>query len=293
MSRVGDSSDDQRIKEMQEQKFRQKVDREKKDQQTRLNKSFNEVMGEKSRRDLAKKSTANQKASEETQTRGKNILNQVRDQAKNKKTPSELGRKAALARAANLGMAKKRKADAQEGKAAVDERVEDVSTKSQDDVERLEKEIERDEELDTKRADEQNTEHRLENAQPDRVDPDGRGNQQRQQHQGGQSEKKAEGVESADGVRGSNKVQIPENIIQIVAKLFQKISPDGRTSLQLDLKGEGLDGVTLKIASENGRVSASFEGCSPELKSALKKGKPALMRALAKRKLKLVNLRVS
>ena len=40
MSRIGDSSDDERIKEMQEAEYRQRTDREKRTDQERVTKSF-------------------------------------------------------------------------------------------------------------------------------------------------------------------------------------------------------------------------------------------------------------
>lgn len=295
MSDRVDNNDNQRIKEMQEAQFRKKVDAEKKDQQARVTRSFNEVMSDKSRRKMAQQSVQNQQASEETQARGKRVLDQVRAQAKDTKQPAELARKAALSRATHGHLSKKRAVDGQEAQVAVNERVEDLVSKNEEDVNRIDKEIDREEELDTQRTEEQQYEHKAENAQPDRVDADGRGNkQQGRDRQGeGREERQAEGVEAAEGPRAAHHVKLPSDLIQkIVARLFQAISGDGRTSLQLDLKGDGLDGVTLKVASENGRVSCSFEGCSPELKTALRKGKPALTRALAKRGLKLVTLGV-
>lgn len=296
MSDRVDNSDNQRIKEMQEAQFRKKVDGEKKDQQTRATKSFNEVMSDKSRRQMAQRSAHNQKSTEEAQERGKRVLNQVRSQAKDKKKPAELARRAALARAGNMKLSKKRAMDGQEARVAVDERVEELVSKNEEDVERIDKEVDRDEDLDTKRTEEQQYEHKAENAQPDRVDADGRGNQQQpRERQGeGRDDRQPTGVEAAEGARAAHHVKLPPDIIKkIVGRIFQAVSGDGRTSLQLDLKGDGLDGVTMKVASENGRVSCSFEGCSPELKTALRKGKPALMRALSKRGLKLVTLGVS
>ena len=292
MSQVGDSSDSQRIKEMQEAKFRQKVDNEKKDQQNRVTRSFNEVMGDKSRRDMAKRATQNQQATQDTQSRAKQVLNQVRDSTKKQKAPAELGRRAALSRSANALLSKKRTVDSAEAQNATEARVEDLATQGTENIDRIDKEIDREEELEATRAEEQDTEHRLENAQPDRVERDGQ--QKRRDQQGQQQEQKeGEAVQAAEGPRAQHRVQIPPELIKaLVDKIFQAVTGDGRTSMQLNLKGQGLEGVTLKVASENGRVSCSFEGCSPEVRSALRKGKPALTRGLSKKGLRLVSFRV-
>ncbi len=292
MSRV-DDSDNQRIREMQETEYRNRVDREKRDNEARTTRSFNEVMSQKNRGQLAKQAAQNKKTSEERETQGKNVLDQVRGQEKKDKTASELGRKAALSRAANSSLLKKRAVEGQASRVDNEQRTDELTTKGQDDKDRIETEVERDDEKEAVRTEERQAEHRLGNEHPDRVDADGQ-NQRQQQQQREPEREAAEAIGAAEGPAAPHKPSIPPDLIEkIVGRLFQAINPDGRTSLQVDLKGEGLEGVTLKIAAEHGRVSCTFEGCSPELKSALRSGKPALTRGLAKRGMKLVALRVS
>jgi hypothetical protein len=292
MSRV-DDSDNQRIKEMQEAELRQRVDREKRDNEARITKSFNEVMTKRSQGQLDKQANQNKKASEEQQTKGRSVIDQAKSKESNAKSASELSRKAALSRAAQSSLLKSRAVEGQEARIVAEQRTEELSAKAEEDKDRIDREIDKEEMLETARTEEQQTEKKLGHEPSDKVDPDGK-NPKQQQRGKEEGKERAEGVETAESVRGPHQPAIPPDVIEkIVSRLFQAISPDGRTSLQMDLKGEGLEGVTLKISSENGRVSCSFEGCSNELKAALRNGKPALTRALAKRGMKLMALRVA
>jgi len=190
-------------------------------------------------------------------------------------------------------MLKNRAVEGQEARITNEQRADEIVAKGEEDKDRVEKALEREDEKEAVRTDEKQAEHKVKHENVDRVDPDGK-NERRQQQQGRDQDEKAEQVSGAEGARGAHAPRIPPDVIEkIVSRLFQAINTDGRTSLQLDLKGEGLEGVTLKVASEAGRVSCTFEGCSNELKAALRNGKPALTRGLAKRGLKLVALRVS
>jgi hypothetical protein len=292
MSRI-DDSDNQRIREMQEADHRQRIDREKRDAETRVSRSFNEVMSQRNRGELNKQSSQNKKESESQQSEQKSVLDQIRQQEAKKKEPAELARKAALSRHAQAGMLKNRAVEGQEQRVMNEQRTEELVAKGEEDRERVDRTSAREDDKEAARTEEKQAEHRVKQDHPDRVDPDGR-NEKRQQHQGREQEKEKDGVAAVEGPRAAHAPRIPPDLIEkIVSRLFQAINPDGRTSLQMDLKGEGLEGVTLKLAAENGRVSCTFEGCSAELRTALKNGKGALQRGLAKRGMKLVALRVS
>jgi len=292
MSRV-DDSDNQRIREMQEAEHRQRVDREKRDSEVRVTRSFNEVMSQRSRGELNQQGSQNKKESEQQQSEARSVLDQVRQQETKKKEPAELARKAALSRSAQAGLLKNRAVEGQEQRVTNEQRTDELVAKGEEDKDRVDRALEREDEKEAVRAEEKQAEHKLKHEHPDRVDPDGK-NERRQQQQGRDQDEKAENAAAVDGPRAAHSPRIPPDLIEkIVGRLFQAINPDGRTSLQLDLKGDGLEGVTLKIAAEAGRVSCTFEGCGNELKAALRNGKPGLTRALAKRGLKLVALRVS
>jgi hypothetical protein len=291
MSRV-DDSDNQRIKEMQEAELRQRVDKEKRDTETRITTSFNEVMSKRSQGQLNKQSSQNKKQSEEQQAEGRSIIDQAKAQQSRAKGGTELARKAALSRSAQSSLLKNRAVEGQEARITEGAKTDELVTKADDDKDRIDREIDKEEMLDTSRFDEKQAEKMLGRDQTDAVDPDAQG--QKQQRGKDEDNERAQGVETAEGVRGAHQPTIPPDLLEkIVARLFQAINPDGRTSLQMDLKGDGLEGVTLKLSAEGGRVSVSFEGCSGELKTALRNGKPALTRALAKRNMKLMALRVS
>ena len=68
------------------------------------------------------------------------------------------------------------------------------------------------------------------------------------------------------------------------------MNADGRTHLEVELKGGMLDGVRLQVKAEVKRVQCSFTGCSPKLASRLKRTQKRLAQALVKRGLTLQSL---
>src|SRR5262245_61675762 len=136
MSRIDDNSDEQRIREMQEQELRNRTDRDKKAADVRVTKSFNEVMKEKSQTSNAQKALVKDKAKQEGDTKSRET-EQQRNAAqqllrRGGKTGSELQKRAALSQAMSSGLASKRSQDSQKVRDAEVERTDDMLKKADD-----------------------------------------------------------------------------------------------------------------------------------------------------------------
>ena len=71
------------------------------------------------------------------------------------------------------------------------------------------------------------------------------------------------------------------------------VSADGRTHIQVTLRGGMMDGVQLSVRSEGGKVTCDFRGCGKDLGRLLDASKGALARGLGKRGLRLERLSAS
>ena len=72
--------------------------------------------------------------------------------------------------------------------------------------------------------------------------------------------------------------------------IYKGVTQDGRTHMQITLKGGLLDGVQLQVRAEGGKVSCEFSGCSKETARLLDSAQGALARGLERRGLRLERL---
>lgn len=296
MSRV-DNSDDQRIREMQEAELRDRADREKRANNEKVTTSFQEVMQNRSAREQGQRIQRQQAMQEHA---GKE--NAQKHAAQDKKQPANtqqpmhqnpLARNAQLSQQAQNAMAKLRTNMSDQVRTAETERYNEIVAKSDDERERIGKDVEKERLTDARKSDETQgspLQGILRGDDDDRVHRD----RERRGNQGGQKEEgKAEGVSAAEGPRGAAPVKIPQELIDRIAEAIRVgLGADGRTEMHVSLKGTMLDGVTLKVTSKKGKVHCVFEGCDKQLGNLIESSKGELMRQLSKRGLELEILRV-
>ncbi|MCK6549439.1 hypothetical protein L6R52_26605 [Myxococcota bacterium] len=298
MSRIGDNSDDQRIKEMQDAELRQRVDREKKDNDVRVTRSFAEVMQGRGQRQLSQKqsqSGQNKQQAEAETAQKQSVLNQLikKDGAK---PGQELQRRAALTNALHSKLSQTRSTDIDQAKRAETERVDDIVSKGADEKERVDKELRAEGDADAKRAEEKELEHRKIDPNQPREDQRTEQRQQRrgQGGQGSDDDRRAAAVQAAQTSAAKHEPRIPQEVIDKIVSAIQAAHlADGRTEMQVELKGTMLEGVKLKVSAKNGKVTCTFSGCDRDTKNLLEASKGALMRALEKRGMDLAAMRVS
>jgi hypothetical protein len=295
MSRI-DDSDNQRIREMQEQELRARKDAEKKDADSRISKSFQEVMRERTQKQTAQKAASSQqqqhgKAQEKAQAEQGSFAQQLLKRLP--KEGADLQKRAAMSRAMASNMSASRSQDAQKAREAEADRVDDLVKKADDDKERVEKEAREEGERETQRAEERDAKfHKVE------AEPEDRGGQKdrhpQKRHDSGHGEKRAEGTAAVKETKQEAAPRgIPPEVMEKIVSAIHKAShADGRTELQVELKGTMLEGVRLKVRADRGKVSCTFEGADKELKNLLESSKGALMRSLEKRGLTLTSLKV-
>ncbi|MFO0727436.1 MAG: hypothetical protein U1E65_26905 [Myxococcota bacterium] len=297
MSRIGDSSDDDRIREMQEMEYRQRTDREKRTDQERVTKSFQEVMSTRARNEQARKfgeTSAKQKAAD-TKPKGTERDAQKRQQGKAATTSREMARRQAMSSAMS-GQLQKTRADLSERARGTEaERYGELVQKSDDDKDSLQKDVRKDDLREAERADQQSMKDPLARVE---LEDDGRSGRQNSGGQGGgqgdDRQPRGEAIAATaqgQGAQGAQK--IPQELIEHIAKSIAiATATDGRTELAISLKGTLLDGVTLHVAAKKGKVTCVFEGCDKHLGNLIESSKGELMRQLGKRGLELDILRV-
>lgn len=299
MAKIGDdSSDNQRIREVNEAELRNRIDREKRDQEVRVTKTFNQVMQDKSKRASAQKAgklAANKDAGKEA-LKEKQVLNSLLK--KSPKDAATLARRAALSHAMQSSLSKTRSSSSDELQRAQVDRSEDLIKKTDDDRELRDRDLHETEERDTLRAEERDVEHRRLHAGADNVSDqraEERNGRRRDRDRGGEEDpRKAEGVQAAEAARGPHVPRISQEVIEkLVSAIYSAHTADGRTEMQIDLKGTMLEGVRLTVSAHNGKVRCNFDGCDRETKNLLEASKGALMRGLSKRGMTLVGMSVS
>lgn len=297
MSKVDDSSDAQRMREMNEAQFRRRADNDARTQQGRLQKSFNQVMTDNGRRAQAQQTAEKAAKEPESSQLAKQVLDKVTKQQS--QAPHELARRAALSRAMHGGLTKKADTGAEQLRGAEVGRQQELVTHTESELEHVEKTVRQDDEREVERTEERQSE--VEQARQQEgplaaIGEDERRRDPRQNHgQGrGQDDRKPEGVAEAKGPQGANPVQLPPEVLrQIVNAVYKGVSQDGRTHMQITLKGGLLDGVRLEVRSDGGKVSCEFSNCGRDLGRLLDSAKGGLARGLAKRGLKLQRLAVA
>lgn len=297
MSRIGDNSDDQRIKEMQDTELRQRVDRDKKDSEVRVNRSFAEVMQNRGQRQVAQKQSQSGQGKEQAEAEAsqkKGVLGQLL-QKSGAKPGQELQRRAALTTALHSKLAQTRSTDIDQAKRSEVERVDDLLTKGTDEKERVDKELRAEGDGEAKRAEEKELEHRK--IDPNQPREDQRTEQRQRRGQGGQGsddDRRAAAVQAAQAKEAKHEPRIAQEVIDKIVSAIQAAQlADGRTEMQVELKGTMLEGVKLKVSSKGGKVTCTFSGCDRDTRNLLEASKGALMRALEKRGMSLAAMRVT
>lgn len=299
MSRINDN-DDQRIREMQEADLRTRKDLEKKDNDSRLTKSFQEVMQQRTQQKNAqqiKQKDQSKEQSGETKKEEKSFAETMARRLP--KQAADLQKRAALSKAMAQGMESKRSVDSQKLREAEAERGEDMVKKADDDKDRLDKDLRAESDSDAKRADDSEATFKKQTAEAEaraeRENNEGRsrGRQENNGKDDNQSQR-AKGVEAASAAKADPAQKtIPPEVIEAMVNAIQKaVTADGRTEMHVELKGSMFNGVKLKVKTERGKVSCTFEGADRELKNLLESSKGALMRGLQKRGLTLTSLKV-
>lgn len=290
MSRVDESNDDRRIREMNEAALRRKVDGEKKDQERRVQKAFNEVIQERQHKETAKKERTKE-AAQKDPTEKQRLLDRVRKGPP--KDSREGARRAALSRAIHGDLQKKGARSQEESARAMDGRATEHSARSKDEIEHVEREARTEDEREHSTREDKQSEIAKDarrDARDGRVDPDGERRREKREH-GGSREEKTPGIQGTEGPRQANPVRIPREVLEkIVSAIHAAVKADGRTTMQVSLRGPGLEGVQLEVHAEKGRVRCAFHGANDELRSLLTGSKDALAAGLERRGLTLAGL---
>lgn len=297
MSRIGESSDEQRIREINEAAQRQKVDQEKRADQERVGKAFNQVMAERTKKESAQTqakkagggaSGANAKTASEKQ--GKEKLDLGRGLPSRSQ---DLAKRAALSQAASGQMATSRSKDSENVRKAESERVDDLTRTADDEKDRVDKDVRAGDEGELRMQ-----EGRAQRETRIDVDPDGGGGAREQRRQerdeGGSGQRdQAPRIDAVDGPRAAHAVKLPLELIEkIASQAALALGPEGLKEMVVSLKGTMLDGITLRVSSKRGKVQCSFEGCDKTTRNLIESSKGDLMRQLSKRGLELEILRV-
>lgn len=294
MSRVNDdNSDNRRIREMNETAHDRKLRNEKKGLEARSEQTFREVMQSKAQKDGAQKK-ATEKNAERTNKEEQSVLDRIRKRAP--KSGVERDRRAALQQQLKGGLLKKNALKAGENARAEAARAEELTNKSELELEHVDKEARREDEHEVVRSDEKQADVVKEQnfgAPTERADPDGRQRQNQNQGRGGNERNQNEAT-AVENTRHATRSAIPQEVLQrLVSAIYKAVSADGRTSMQITLKGGKLEGVTVKIDTTGGKVSCEFGNCPKDVKTMLERGKSALAKGLSRRGLKLDRLSVS
>lgn len=296
MARIGDSSDDQRIQEMIEADLRQKKEVEKRGDQERLTRSFQEVMQQRSSKETAQKNASLRESEQAAQAQRKEpqaeankkkiILNNPRSQ--------ELQKRAMLATQQQGQLTKARSELSEAARSLETDRATEIVKRSDDDRERIRGDIDKDRVVD--RGVEERAAVLREGPIVLDEDAQGRGQKQKQRGEGEQSEGQPQaaaiGAAKAEATGGAAPTKIPQELIEAIAKQVAiAVAADGRTEIAISLKGSMLEGVTLKVTAKKGKVRCVFEGCDRQLSNLIEASKGDLMRQLGKRGLELDILR--
>lgn len=292
MSRV--SSDEQRIKEMNEAQLRKKKDIDKKDQKTRTEKSFDQVMTEKSQREKAQRLGQKKLAKEAGKEKAKTEQTTQKVLQRLPRDAKEVKKRAALFQASNQGQNAKRASLAEGAKDAEANRTVGLVEQAETEREVHETEVLKDELKEAVQESEQFYEVRLDQDIQGQQQPVERDKGQRGDggQQSGGDDGGAKSVEKKGGAGGAGKLS-PELIERLVGAIYTATQVDGRSEVVVQLKGAMLDGVTLRVqASKRGKIRCTFEGCDKQTKNLIEASKGELMRGLARKGLDLDILRV-
>ena len=292
----GDNSDLQRIREVNQAELQRRTDQQKRSHQARVERSFKEVMADRGREKVAQQAqqqhATTQSAANPRDAAGKRLLAQVR--AQGQQSHVSLAKKAALSQSMAGTMAKGRTKGHRADAIAAESRGEESLARATDELDHVQDKAREDDLREVRTTDEKQAEIIHEGRGDGPIQRDG-GERRREQRDrsGSEDGPKAEGVNSSEGAAPSRRVHVPPALIQqLVSAVFKAVGPDGRTQMQIHLRGGPLDGVKLEVRAENGQVECTFHGCDREMEGLLKEGRKALASGLSKRGLKLTGLTV-
>jgi hypothetical protein len=293
MSRVGESSDDQRIREMQDLELRRKVEEKARVEKKSTSKAFDDVIRQKLSTKESQDHLKIQAESENAGARAQTKDAQAKLQEQAPKSAAEIARRAAMVKAMDHGLVKTRNVATEQVKSSETDRLQHMEVRGRDDKERVEKETRRDD-LEEVRRDEEKSERRVDK---DSGRGEGRADVSRERGtgagSGGDRRQQAEAIAAASAARGANPSQLPPEMVERIAhSIAVAMARDGKTEIQIALKGDMLEGVTVKVASRKGKIHCAFEGCDKQTKNLIESSRGELMRALSKKGLELEILRV-
>lgn len=291
MSRV--NSDEQRIQELNETQLRQQKQLEKRDQEERTTRSFNQVMSERTQREQAQVLTRKEAAREEQSAKPRAEVQAQVARERTPQTPLESARRAALFREQDTGLAQRRSAHLSGAKEAESTRSSQLVERAEEERELRDREVRRDDLKDAQETEERFFAARTEGEDPRSLalppverDKGGRGKQSSRDEAAPVEEAKAKGAGGAGADR------IPVELLERIVGAIHTATLDGRTEVVVSLQGTMLDGVTLRVANKKGKIRCTFEGCDKHTKNLIEASKGELMRALARKGLELDILRV-
>ncbi len=295
MARIGDSPDEQRIREMNEQAFRQKVDAEKKVRSDQQRVAFNEVMRQTTQSKDAQ--TRSKKGAEkavaerdgEQQRSGAQLRRAVpRDQR-------EAARRAALAKATTGGLGRAREKATAETKGNEQLRSTALEVGGREERERIDKDVRKEELHEAQREAEGTGElGRADATEPDSLSLDPRQRRAEGGGAGSDDGRGNDGIAAAQATRGAGgAAKLPEAVVESLAKAVAiAAAREGGAEVVVSLQGAMFEGVTLRVSAKKGKVRCTFQGCDKQTKNLIESSRGDLMRALSKRGLELDILRV-
>jgi hypothetical protein len=290
MSKV--NSDEQRIQEMNEMQLRQAKQLEKRDQEERTTRSFNQVMSERTQREQGRQLTAKQTAAQEQAAKPKaEVPGRVLPEQLTR-TPREVAARAALFRDQDAGQVQRRGAHVAGARESEASRTTQLVERGEEERELRDRDVRKDDLRDAQETEERyaaRTDGQDAKAVPNPAverDKGGRGQQSQKDDQAAVEE-----VQSKGAAGGPERIPV-ELLERIVSAIHTATQADGRSEIVVSLQGTMLDGVTLRVASKKGKIRCVFEGCDKQTKNLIESSKGELMRALARKGLELDILRV-
>lgn len=283
-----ESSDETRIREMQEAHRRAEVRNGEASQAKRAERSFRETMGARSADQSDRAAARDREARTRSDADARRVLDQVRNQKP--QLPHERAKREALAQALGGKAALVRRRDEQGGDHRVlldrTEQHQAGQTKERRAVEdRLRDEDGRDQVVREERQES------LRNPEGPVVAPMEDDRRRRRDRSEDERRRESEALAGVKSAGGSAPVVPPELLEKIVGAVTQVIE-DGRSHLRVRLEGAGLDGVELEVKCESSEVRCTVTGCSDRLRRDLEGAAPALGQALGRRGFRLSSFEV-
>jgi len=131
------------------------------------------------------------------------------------------------------------------------------------------------------------------------IDPDQRQGQQKQQGDGRRDDGSQSGPQQASATaeglsksRGASKIIPAEILAYLVRAIFVGIDQTGLKTMRIELKGAGLEGGTLDIKADGGKLFLHFKDLDDNTDRLLQSSKGTLMRKLEEKGLLLEEMRV-